>query len=433
MDSVTQIVLGAAVGEVVLGKKAGNRAMLWGAVAGTIPDLDILANFVTDEMTALAFHRGLTHSLFFAVVAPLLYAYLVSPIYKKGWYQKKSYRKVGALWWGGVVLVFMGLFNFVPVMAKGSISYTMLGLTILIMALLSWNLWKNYYQKEPEPVKAGYWDWVNLFFWATITHPLLDACTAFGTQLFQPFSDYRVAFNTISVADPLYTTPFLICLIWASRKTRNNPTRRYINWAGIIVSSAYLLFGLYHKLKVDRIAEAAMTKKEIPFNRFTTNPMILNNYLWNVVAEGDTAYYHTQFSINDEPNTLGKFRVFPKNHHLVKKYDGDRSMEILKWFCNGYYTIIRRPDGKLQFNDMRYGTFGDVKGDDPGHYIFGFVLDEKNGVLDVHQANEQMERDIGKAVQELWRGIKGREVDQSPGFKEGPAALPQVNSIKPGI
>ena len=38
MDSLTQIVLGGAVGEAVLGKKVGNRAILWGAVAGTIPD-----------------------------------------------------------------------------------------------------------------------------------------------------------------------------------------------------------------------------------------------------------------------------------------------------------------------------------------------------------------------------------------------------------
>jgi len=59
MDSFTQIALGAAVGEAVLGKKVGNRAMVWGAVGGTIPDLDIIANFVTDEMTALAFHRAI--------------------------------------------------------------------------------------------------------------------------------------------------------------------------------------------------------------------------------------------------------------------------------------------------------------------------------------------------------------------------------------
>jgi inner membrane protein len=42
MDLITQTVLGAAVGEVVLGKKAGNKAIMWGAVGGLFPDLDVL-------------------------------------------------------------------------------------------------------------------------------------------------------------------------------------------------------------------------------------------------------------------------------------------------------------------------------------------------------------------------------------------------------
>ena len=41
MDSVTQLVLGAAVGEAALGRRVGNRAILWGAIAGTLPDLDV--------------------------------------------------------------------------------------------------------------------------------------------------------------------------------------------------------------------------------------------------------------------------------------------------------------------------------------------------------------------------------------------------------
>ena len=48
MDSITQIVLGAAVGQAVMGKKLGNRAMMWGAIGGTIPDLDVVANFFYD-------------------------------------------------------------------------------------------------------------------------------------------------------------------------------------------------------------------------------------------------------------------------------------------------------------------------------------------------------------------------------------------------
>ena len=58
MDSVTQIVLGAAVGEAVLGKKVGNKALLYGAIAGTIPDLDVIFGNFTDTITAIEWHRG---------------------------------------------------------------------------------------------------------------------------------------------------------------------------------------------------------------------------------------------------------------------------------------------------------------------------------------------------------------------------------------
>ncbi|MEX2350226.1 MAG: metal-dependent hydrolase [Flavobacteriaceae bacterium] len=83
MDSLTQIVLGASVGEAVLGKKVGNKAMLYGAIAGTIPDLDILANLFTDTITAIEIHRGFTHSIFFSVVFAPVFGWLISKIERK--------------------------------------------------------------------------------------------------------------------------------------------------------------------------------------------------------------------------------------------------------------------------------------------------------------------------------------------------------------
>ena len=77
MDSLTQIVLGAAVGEAVLGKKAGNKAMLWGAVAGTIPDLDVLSKYFLDEVSALEVHRGITHSIVFSLLCAPIFAYFI--------------------------------------------------------------------------------------------------------------------------------------------------------------------------------------------------------------------------------------------------------------------------------------------------------------------------------------------------------------------
>ena len=205
MDSLTQITLGAACGEAVLGKKIGNRAMLWGALGGYLPDLDIFAGFVTDEMTALAFHRGITHSIIFAVLAPLALAWLIHRLYESGLYKKKRYRASATLFW---LLFVIGIVNFVPYMISNGINYSVLTWTLAFGAVIYFLFVKFYVVKTPGEVKASYKDWYLLFFVSIITHPLLDSCTAYGTQLFQPFWDYRVAFNNISVVDPIYTAPF---------------------------------------------------------------------------------------------------------------------------------------------------------------------------------------------------------------------------------
>lgn len=101
MDSLTQIVLGAAVGEAVLGKKVGNKAMLYGAIAGTIPDLDVLARFFVDTVTATEWHRGFSHSILFSI--------LFAPIF--GWFIWKLNRKSNATFLNWTSLMFLGLFT----------------------------------------------------------------------------------------------------------------------------------------------------------------------------------------------------------------------------------------------------------------------------------------------------------------------------------
>lgn len=73
MDSLTQIVLGGAIGELVAGKKLGNKAILWGAIAGTIPDLDVFVRVFYHPIEAALVHRGFSHSILFAVIfGPLM-------------------------------------------------------------------------------------------------------------------------------------------------------------------------------------------------------------------------------------------------------------------------------------------------------------------------------------------------------------------------
>ena len=78
MDSLTQAALGAAVGHVVAGERGGSKALVAGAVAGTLPDLDVLFYPVLDSVAELGFHRGLSHSFLFVVVAAPLFGLLVA-------------------------------------------------------------------------------------------------------------------------------------------------------------------------------------------------------------------------------------------------------------------------------------------------------------------------------------------------------------------
>jgi inner membrane protein len=72
MDSFTQVLLGAAVGEAVLGRRVGRKAMMWGAACGLLPDLDILVPF-QDAVKNFTYHRSASHSLFvLALLTPIV-------------------------------------------------------------------------------------------------------------------------------------------------------------------------------------------------------------------------------------------------------------------------------------------------------------------------------------------------------------------------
>jgi inner membrane protein len=77
MDSITQIALGAAVGTAVLGRKVGARAALWGAVCGTLPDLDVLVSY-GDPVRDFTYHRAESHSLFWLTLASPPLALLIA-------------------------------------------------------------------------------------------------------------------------------------------------------------------------------------------------------------------------------------------------------------------------------------------------------------------------------------------------------------------
>jgi inner membrane protein len=77
VDSITQIALGAAVGEAVLGRHVGRRAALWGGLCGLFPDLDLLVP-LGDVVKRFTYHRGPSHSLFVLAVLTPFFVYMIT-------------------------------------------------------------------------------------------------------------------------------------------------------------------------------------------------------------------------------------------------------------------------------------------------------------------------------------------------------------------
>ena len=82
LDSLTHIALGACIGEIMLSKKLGKKAMLWGALAQSFPDVDFIASFLLSPTADLNAHRSLTHSFLFALLMAICLSLLARRLHR---------------------------------------------------------------------------------------------------------------------------------------------------------------------------------------------------------------------------------------------------------------------------------------------------------------------------------------------------------------
>lgn len=97
MDSLSQIVLGAATFALIKDKEIGKKALLYGAILGTIPDLDILLNPFFNKIEQLSIHRAFSHSIFFSLILSWLFG---------KWFAKKYNSPFRSWFWASFLALF---------------------------------------------------------------------------------------------------------------------------------------------------------------------------------------------------------------------------------------------------------------------------------------------------------------------------------------
>ena len=193
-------------------------------------------------------------------------------------------------------------------------------------------------------------------------------------SFFLPFTNYRVAFNNISVADPLYTFPFLVCLIVSLFIKREKLIRKKWVFAGIYISSFYMLFTIVNKFYIHDVFKQSFKNAHINYKRFSAQPTILNNALWYAVAEREDDYVVTFYSVFDTKNRATKFTSIPKNHSLIDIEHPD--IKTLRWFSKDYFSFSFTDSTKqIVYKDLRYPLLDE---DNKNSSLFTFELVKDN-------------------------------------------------------
>ncbi len=302
MDTVTQITLGAAVGEAVLGRKLGNKAPLWGAVFGVVPDMDVLTSPFVNDVQALAIHRGISHSLFFCVIAAPFFGWLLYKYYKKA--------------------------------------------------------------------NAGWRDWSLLVFLVLLTHVFVDVCTSYGTQIFQPFSNYPLSFNSIFIIDPFYTLPLMAGIVTSMFFRMDSPKRKWANDVGLAVSTLYLLAGFGVKAHVNSVFEQNFENRQIYPGKYMTTPAPFTIFLWTGYAEEGDTLYAGLYSVFDDDRQIN-LQSIPQNEALISPYQNQLPVERLIWFSQGYFSVDKNSSGVF-FHDIRFGRSDLWMDDGPAPFVWNY-------------------------------------------------------------
>lgn len=234
MDSLSQIVLGASVQGAVLGKYQGRKAYLYGAILGTLPDLDVLISY-PDPISDMTYHRSFSHSLLVLTAVGIIGAWLISRYHH----------------WRDMPLPY-------------STRRLALAMTLVLTT---------------HPILDSFTVYGTQLFW-----PLQD-----------PLQITPISIASVFIIDPLYTLPLLVAVIVGLFKGSKLAVfkagllvncQRLAVWM-LLLNSSYLLLGLGLKYHAQFQAERTLAAAGIDIIRLKTMPVLPTILMWRTVAEDD--------------------------------------------------------------------------------------------------------------------------------------------------
>lgn len=249
-----------------------------------------------------------------------------------------------------------------------------------------------------------------LLTWST--HVLIDCFNSYGTQVFEPFSDYRFTLNNMSIIDPLFTVPMVIGIIICLFFARTGLKRSWVVWSTTAWISLYTLASFVMLGRAQDHFSKELANANIQSEEILVSPSLANIFLWRMVVRDDENYYVSHWSFWDSPDRPFHLDRVERTPGLAAPYLGSKAFETLDWFSQGWWKVVQNSEepNSIYLIDMRFGEMrqyshhGTVKAPT---FAWKLSIDEQGQVTD-SRAPFRSELDPKKTIFQLKERIVGR-------------------------
>lgn len=273
--------------------------------------------------------------------------------------------------------------------------------SLFVLTLLGFALWLPGRRYSPLVQEAPR-RWLWLIMLSLLTHPLLDAFTVYGTQLFWPLPVPTIMGASVFIIDPLYTLPLLIGVIRAWQLSPGMSARalwrgtggttgkmvsaemmlanaaqqqRATRWLrlGLVLSALYLGWSVYAKCQADQDAAVQLADMNLQQAPRVAIPLPFNTLNWRIIVMAPDGYW-----LGDRLLFSGEkidFRFHPSETAALKDIESDPQIGRLLWFSHGFVGLRTEPgrDGagqRLILSDLRMGL-------EPDYFFQYHVADQQ--------------------------------------------------------
>lgn len=238
---------------------------------------------------------------------------------------------------------------------------------LLLLPFVAWLIW-SWLRGQGGRVAESPRRWFAVVLVCLLSHPLIDACTVYGTQLLWPLPVRPAMWSILFIIDPLVTLPLLAGTL-AAFWWHWQPAAQRALVAALAFVGVYLGWAGVAKAIVEHEAQRVLAARGLQDAPRFSVPMPFTTLLWRVVVLTPDGFLEGERSLVADRRPM-VFREYPSDTAALAAVADLPAVQRLAFFNHGFMKAQAR-DGRLVLSDLRMGAEPD--------YSFRFAVATADG------------------------------------------------------